>query len=454
MAFDYKTGTFGPESPWMDVVLNTDASGAPNLDTSDPRNNMPMVPLAKSTVTGTAFNQQPQQQPQNYGLGQPPVPQPQGDMTTLPDQQGGLNYPKVPQQYNLPARTDIPQITGYKSAFDRFPELTNYLQHPDTIGADSSGPQTPWDNQGLPPWLRALSYGVASPQQREDYGKFSDQADADRLKKMKAIGDLMQAAAGASADDQQGLERNTAAYKNVAGAYNEMNTAPHIQHSIDMQAMQRADSGTAALDRGGLSNARALQVQNMTPYLQDTQLSVQGKNDAENFAAGKRGGLSGARAEAIPLITNADVSLKGAQAGEAKARTTGINAKTAKIASGDLDAQYKAANQEYLTNLRAYNIMAQKGVAPDESLAVRVNRSRDARNAIQDKLDAVAATSGKADLPEVPIEDGSDGKLIQVKTEAPPMPADPKELKVGQSYTNKNGKLGKYKGNGQWQLLQ
>lgn len=463
--YTYDTDTYGPQSGWMDLVLNTNAQGAPNLDTSDPAYRMPMVPGAKPTVQG-GFAQQVFRPQQQSPAAPPQQGAPQG-VPTLQDQQGELNYPKVPQPYNLPARQDIGQITQYKSAFDRFPALTHMLQDPNSIGADSSGPQTPWTNPNLPPILQQLTYGLASPQQRQYYGQIGDQSDTAHLKKMKAIGDLMQAAAGASADDQQGLERNTAAYGNVAKAYNEMNTEPHIQHSIDMQAQQRQGSGEAS---AALANQRTQR----TPTLM-------AGDEARALMMGQHGDLYGAQASQTNALTEPKIYATNAQ-GDQRESAAGLSDIRGQAVQDEEPHVINRIDSTTDLNKKRAGAIGKSGKNGAAGVTLeqvhrqflKYQQDLDGARASAESDDSELSKAAKAAIPKLaakalraqqqwkdlggddsePVVNPGDGNLISAKEDAPPMPADPKDLKEGQTYTNKNGKRGKYKGNGQWQLLQ
>lgn len=445
---------YGPNNPMLQSFLDSDKSGNPSHDINDPSfGGGPSAPGGASALSNLLKNQASTATNIPSTMNSPPAPAIQ--QQALPNAQG-WDFPRLQPQsggeYHLPARTDTNQLTSYQSEFDT--PVAQALQRQMT---EQSGA---WNNQALPGWAQAFARGITP------YG-VQLAAQGQDSKRQQAAASMLNDYTNARANDQQGLERNTAAYGNVGDAYAKQQMLPYQMRAAYNLGNQRDDAGTAALARAAQSNSKALQIKNMTPYLQDTQTSIQDRNEGAAYNQTAHGDqtydLTQPKMSNLQAQTAQHNAAAGNQTAQGKlAGAREIQIKNKGISPSDVKSQQTTEQLVRSFNVAQQNVAKFKALVEDEDPQVAALAKQKYAAAVavarvaQDQLKKRGYDPNnpvpKTGMPEVPIEDGSDGKLIPVNGAASSTASRPSNPVVGQTYHSPKGDV-KYLGNDQWQPL-
>lgn len=435
---------------------DTGDQGQPTNDVTNALDNPAPLPRRVSTVNG-GFAQQvfnPEGQFMGNGMGQTqthqrqPLPQAQGydapDFPNLDSRTGG--------PYDLPPRRDLDQLTAYRP------------------GGQPSGSQMGGGTGSA--FMRVLLSGLQQGQNmtaNPDRPAYTTWGEApagfqrNQSERAKLRNDQIRTQSEVDANEQQALERNTAAYGNVGRAYNAQNESPYRRRALYFQGNQRDTGADVNTSRAGLLDEQADAVQPMT----SARLGVMGTQGTRNMAAADASegsaNRSNAGADSIRETTPHRIGLLDAQAesAESRGKTSGKNSDVAdrresrlarKDAMGALQAQVKAAQGEAAINLRALRSAQARGDDASVISESAANSQRKLHDLLDQYTQSIADTGEDVEggtvfdsdvlgihpsdsrlidpshpsarglipgaapermpLPEVPIEDGSAGKLI------------------------------------------
>lgn len=307
-------------------LSDVDESGNPTFDVTDPGYNpMPSQPMRTSGI-GSYATQMGQNQPgglQGSFMGNMPAQPGGGSIQNAAGQMDAPDYPSLSPQtsgpYTLPERRDMSALTGYTSVFDRYPDLAKMA---------GKGGSAPWADTGnYPSFMRAAAYGLASQGQRNYY----DQKDmSDQMGRARILHEL----AGASSEDQQGLQSNTRAYDNVGDTYNKQRMLPYLQRTAMAQAQMREGGAYRNISAGD-------QINQMTPG----KLRIQQANEGLAHA---RTGLTIANTDQVQQMTGPKVQGALARAAQAQAGAGLAEARTAAV--GTKAAMGQNSNVRSLVN--------------------------------------------------------------------------------------------------------
>lgn len=363
---------YGPNNPMLQSFLDSDKSGNTSHDINDPSFGAgPSAPGGASALSNLLKNQASTATNIPSTMNSPPAPAIQ--QQALPNAQG-WDFPQLPPQsggeYHLPARTDMNQLTSYQSAFDTPVAQSLQRQMTEQSGA--------WNNPQLPGWAQAFARGITP------YG-VQLAAQGQDSKRQQAAASMLNDYTNARANDQQGLERNTAAYGNVGDAYAKQQMLLGQMRHIYFQGNQARDAGAASLASAAERLAKGQQTTQLTPELVNTQRTIQGRNQNEGLAAAARGGLDTERTTTEKGMRQGKLDKQQADIALEKARTGAVSAK------GPGGAQSK----EYAGAINA----AAKQLAEYQHL-----------------LDYGVTISGKTKLEDIPITDENDEPIKEATT--------------------------------------